>query len=125
MNTKLYVGNLSYDTTENDLQDLFGSCGPVSEIELIIDRATNRSRGFAFVTMESPEGAKSAIEQLAGKDFQGRALTVDEARPREPRQNSGGGNRGGGGGGGGEDRFEGKRERGERGGGRDRQYARR
>jgi cold-inducible RNA-binding protein len=86
MNTKLYVGNLSYDTTENDLQDLFATCGPVSEVGLIIDRATNRSRGFAFVTMATPEGAESAIQQLNGKNIQGRPLTVNEARPREARE---------------------------------------
>ena len=86
MNTKLYVGNLSYETTENDLQDLFGACGPVSEVNLILDRATNRSRGFAFVTMATTEGAQAAIEQLAGKSIQGRELTVNEARPRESRE---------------------------------------
>jgi RNA recognition motif-containing protein len=91
MNTKLYVGNLSYDTTENDLQDLFAACGPVSEVDLIIDRATNRSRGFAFVTMATPEGAQSAVEQLNGKNIQGRPLTVNEARPREAREGGGGG----------------------------------
>jgi|SRR5579872_519894 len=116
MNTKLYVGNLSYDTTENDLQDLFAPCGPVAGVDLIMDRATNRSRGFAFVTMETPEGAKAAIEQLAGKDFQGRSLTVDEARPKEARED--GGNRGGGGGGA-------QEREGGRSGKRDRQFARR
>lgn len=86
MNTKLYVGNLSFDTIENDLQDLFSACGPVSEVNLILDRATNRSRGFAFVTMATPEAAKAAVEQIGGKNFQGRNLTVTEARPREPRE---------------------------------------
>lgn len=105
MNTKLYVGNLSYDTTENDLQDLFAACGPVAQVDLIMDRTTNRPRGFAFVTMATPEGAQSAIEQLRGKDFQGRALTVDEARPREAREE------GGGRGGRGEDRSGGRRDR--------------
>ena len=74
MNTKLYVGNLSFDTTENDLQDLFQQHGPVSEVNLITDRMSGRSRGFAFVTMATPEGAQAAIAALAGKDLQGRAL---------------------------------------------------
>jgi len=97
MNTKLYVGNLSFDTTENDLQDLFQQNGPVSEVNLITDRMSGRSRGFAFVTMATPEGAQAAIQALAGKDVQGRALTVNEARPREenapPRGGGGGGQR--------------------------------
>ena len=107
MNTKLYVGNLSFDTTENDLQDLFAQHGPVSEVNLITDRMSGRSRGFAFVTMGSPEGAQAAIAALAGKEIQGRALTVNEARPREEHGGGGGGggggrrNGGGGGGGGG------------------------
>ena len=75
MNTKLYVGNLSFDTTENDLQDLFAACGPVSEVNLIMDRSTNRPRGFAFVTMATPEGAQAAIAQVNGKSIQGRAIT--------------------------------------------------
>jgi RNA recognition motif-containing protein len=106
MNTKLYVGNLSYNVTENDLQDAFAAFGPVTEVNLIMDRASGRSRGFAFVTMATPEGAKAAIEGLAGKDLKGRNLTVNEARPREDRGGSGGGGggggprRGGGGGGG-------------------------
>jgi cold-inducible RNA-binding protein len=113
MNTKLFVGNLSFDTTENDLQDMFSAIGPVSEVNLIVDRATNRSRGFAFVTMATPEGAQAAIESLAGKSIGGRAITVNEARPREERSGGGGRERSGGsgsraGGGG--------RERGERGG---------
>jgi RNA recognition motif-containing protein len=107
MNTKLYVGNLSFDTTENDLQDLFQQHGPVSEVNLITDRMTGRSRGFAFVTMGTPEAAQAAITALSGKDIQGRALTVNEARPREEHGGGGGGggggrrNGGGGGGGGG------------------------
>jgi RNA recognition motif-containing protein len=109
MNTKLYVGNLSFDTTENDLQDLFAACGPVSEVNLIMDRSTNRPRGFAFVTMATPEGATAAIAQVNGKSVQGRAITVNEARPREERP-AGEGSRGGYGGGGG--------------GGRGRQYSR-
>ena len=109
MNTKLYVGNLSFATTENDLQDLFAACGPVSEVNLIMDRSTNRPRGFAFVTMATPEGATAAIAQVNGKSVQGRAITVNEARPREERP-AGEGSRGGYGGGGG--------------GGRGRQYSR-
>ena len=97
MNTKLYVGNLSFDTTENDLQDLFSPFGPVSEVNLISDRATGRSRGFGFVTMATPEGAQAAITGLAGKNIGGRNLTVNEARPREDRA-GGGGRRAGGGG---------------------------
>jgi cold-inducible RNA-binding protein len=109
MNTKLYVGNLSFDATENEIQDMFAVCGPVTEVNLIIDRMTNRSRGFAFVTMGTPEGAEAAIQQLAGKQVNGRALTVNEARPREDRPAGGGGGGrgfggGGGGGGGGRDR---------------------
>lgn len=116
MNTKLYVGNLSFDATENEIQDLFATCGPVTDVNLIVDRMTNRSRGFAFVTMETPEGAQAAIQQLAGKEINGRALTVNEARPREERSGGGGGGGGrgfGGGGGGGGRGFGG-------GGGRDR-----
>jgi cold-inducible RNA-binding protein len=108
MNTKLYVGNLSFDTTENDLQDLFAQHGPVSEVNLISDRMTGRSRGFAFVTMGTPEAAQAAITALSGKDIQGRALTVNEARPREEHGGGGGGGRrsgGGGGGGGGRRQF--------------------
>jgi RNA recognition motif-containing protein len=109
MNTKLFVGNLSFDVTENDLQDLFVAFGPVSEVNLMTDRSTGRSRGFAFITMATPEGAQAAIQGLAGKDVKGRALTVNEARPREERSGGGGGGRGGygdrrGGGGGGHSR---------------------
>ena len=100
MNTKLYVGNLSFDTTENDLQDLFAAYGPVSEVNLITDRMSGRSRGFGFVTMSTPEGAQAASGALAGKEVGGRALTVNEARPREDRGPSDGGGRGQGGGGG-------------------------
>ena len=100
MNTKLYVGNLSYDTTENDLQDLFSQHGPVSEVVILQDRETGRGRGFGFVTMGTPEGAQAAIQALNGKEVQGRALTVNEARPREERSGGGGGGRGGYGGGG-------------------------
>lgn len=106
---KLYVGNLSFDTIENDLQDLFEQYGKVTEVALMTDRATGRSRGFAFVTMGSAAEGQSAIDALEGKDFGGRKLTVNEARPREerPRSGGGGGGRsyGGGGGGGGRGRY--------------------
>lgn len=101
---RLYVGNLSFDTTENDLQDLFEQFGGVSDVALVLDRATGRSRGFAFVTMADAAGGEASIENLSGKPFQGRNLTVNEARPREERSFSGGGGGGGGrsyGGGGG------------------------
>ena len=101
---KLYVGNLSFDTTENDLQDQFAQFGKVVEVGLVMDRESGRSRGFAFVTMGSASEGQAAIAALEGKDFHGRNLTVNEARPREDRpQGGGGGGRsfGGGGGGGG------------------------
>jgi len=82
---KLYVGNLSFETTENDLQDLFEQHGKVSEVALMMDRTTGRSRGFAFVTMGDATEGNAAINALNGKDVQGRALTVNEARPREER----------------------------------------
>jgi len=97
MNTKLFVGNLGFDVTENELQDLFGSFGPVTEVNLITDRATGRSRGFAFVTMATPEGAQAAVSGAAGKNLKGRDIKVSEARERE--ENRGGGGRGRGGGG--------------------------
>src|ERR1041385_1411162 len=102
MNTKLFVGNLSFNTTENDLQDLFAAHGPVTAVDLIMDKFSGKSRGFAFVTMETQEGAQAAIQALNGKDLNGRDLTVNEARPREDKPRSGGfgGGRGGGGGGG-------------------------
>jgi cold-inducible RNA-binding protein len=109
MSSKLFVGNLSFNTTENDLQDAFAAFGTVTEANLMMDRATNRPRGFAFVTMSSPEEAQKAIEGLNGKDLDGRALTVNIARPREERPGGGGGRReyggGGGGGGGGRNRY--------------------
>ena len=91
MNTKLYVGNLSYDSTENDLQDLFAQHGPVTEVNLMMDRTTGRPRGFGFVTMATKEGADAATQALNGSDVGGRALTVNEARPREERAGGGGG----------------------------------
>ena len=101
MNTKLYVGNLSYDATENDLQDLFSQHGPVTEVNLVMDKMSGRPRGFAFVTMVTKEGADAATQALSGKEWQGRALTVNEARPREERPGGSFGGGGGGGGGGG------------------------
>jgi RNA recognition motif-containing protein len=97
---KLYVGNLTYDTTEDDLVELFQTYGEVVSAQIIIDRETNRSRGFGFVEMSA--GAEEAIEALNGQDIRGRNLTVNEARPRDPRESRGGGGgyRGGGGGGG-------------------------
>ena len=95
MNTKLYVGNLSYDITENDLQDLFSPHGTVTEVHLPLDRDTGRPRGFAFVTMATVEGTQAAIEALNGQNQAGRNLVVNEARPREERPSGGsGGGRG-------------------------------
>ena len=106
MATKLFVGNLTYTSTENDLQDYFGQAGSVVSVNIMQDRATGRSRGFAFIEMSSPADAEKAISMFHQKDFQGRALTVNEARPREERPAASGGFRdrrpqGGGGGGGG------------------------
>src|ERR1043165_3410047 len=104
MNNKLFVGNLSFNTTENDLQDAFAAHGTVVEANLMTDRASGRPRGFAFVTMATPEDAKKAIDAMNGAALDGRNLTVNEARPREERSGGGGGGRGGGGGGRGERR---------------------
>jgi RNA recognition motif-containing protein len=93
MNTKLFVGNLSFNTTENDLQDAFAAHGTVTEANLLMDRETGRPRGFGFVTMSSPEEAQNAISALNGATLDGRSLTVNEARPREER--TGGGSGGG------------------------------
>ncbi len=108
MSNKLFVGNLSFDTTENDLQDAFAAHGTVTETNMMMDRATGRPRGFGFVTMSSPEEAEKAIQALNGAQLGGRALTVNIARPREDRPPGGGGGSrgprreyGGGGGGGG------------------------
>jgi cold-inducible RNA-binding protein len=100
MSTKLFVGNLSFNTTENQLQDLFAAHGPVTSVDLIMDKFSGRPRGFAFVTMETKEGADAAVQALHGKNLDGRDLTVNEARPREERPRSFGGGGGGGGGGG-------------------------
>ena len=107
MSTKLFVGNLSFNTTENQLQDLFATHGTVTEVDLIMDKFTGRPRGFAFVTMESKEAAEAAIQAVNGQSIDGRALTVNEARPREERAPRPGGGYGSGGG----------RDRGDRGGG--------
>jgi len=124
MGTKLYVGNLSFGTTEGDLRKTFESCGSVTSCSIIIDKFTGKSRGFGFVEMSSADEANKAISQLHGKEIEGRALTVNEAKPREDRPRGGGGGFGGGGGGGG---FGGgggrggdRGDRGDRGGRRDR-----
>jgi RNA recognition motif-containing protein len=90
MSTKLYVGNLSFDVTENDLRNLASEHGPVNEVNVIMDKITGRARGFAFVTMNTQEGANAVVQALNGKEWQGRALTVNEARPREERPAGGG-----------------------------------
>ena len=89
MSSKLYVGNLSFDTTEIDLQDTFAEAGTVNEVALMQDKFTGKSRGFAFVTMSSPEEGQKAINRFHGKNVQGRTLTVNEARPREDRTGGG------------------------------------
>src|SRR5580700_11364628 len=106
MSTRLYIGNLSYNTTQEQLQEIFAAHGPVTAVDLIMDKFSGRPRGFGFVTMETKEGADAAVAALNGKNVDGRDLTVNEARPREenaPRGGGGGGYRGGGGGGGGRD----------------------
>ncbi len=124
MSTKLFVGNLSFNTTENDLHEAFGAFGTVVEANLMMDRMSGRSRGFAFVTMSTPDEAQKAIEAMNGATLADRALTVNIARPKEERPRGGGGDRGprrdygggGGGGGGGRREYGG----GGGGGGRDR-----
>ena len=105
---RLFVGNLSYQTIEQDIQDLFSEAGNVTSVNLMFDKFTGKSRGFAFVEMATPEEANKAVEMFNGKDLQGRALTVNVARPREerPRSNAGSGFRGGP-----RDSREGRRER--------------
>jgi len=107
MSMKLYVGNLNFKTSGEDLQELFGQAGTVESASVVMDRDTGRSRGFGFVEMASKEEGEAAIAQFNGKEFNGRNLSVNEARPREDRggggggrggYGSGGGNRGGGGG---------------------------
>jgi RNA recognition motif-containing protein len=109
MSNKLFVGNLSFNTTENDLQDAFAAHGTVVEANLMVDRMTSRPRGFGFVTMSTPEEAQNAVTAMNGKELAGRALTVNVARPREERSGAGGGGGGGrqgyGGNGGGRNRY--------------------
>jgi cold-inducible RNA-binding protein len=114
MSNKLFVGNLSFNTTENDLQDAFAAHGNVVETNLMMDKMSGRPRGFAFVTMSTAEEAQKAISALNGVELDGRALTVNVARPREERSGGGGGGGGGrrqygggggGGGGGGRNRY--------------------
>ena len=101
MGSKLYVGNLSYNTTGSDLEQLFGQHGTVQSAEVIADRETGRSKGFGFVQMGSDQEAQAAIAALNGQEHDGRQLTVNEAKPREDRPRGGGGGGGGGYGGGG------------------------
>ena len=111
---RLFVGNLAYQTIENDLQELFSEAGVVSSVNLMLDKFTGKSRGFAFVEFASPEEAKKAVEMFHGKEFQGRPLTVNIARPREdrpPRSGGGGGGYRGGDGGDRGGREGGRRER--------------
>src|SRR5688572_23163121 len=98
MAVKLYVGNLPYSTTEDELREMFAAYGTVESAAVISDRETGRSKGFGFVELSSAEEAKAAIDALNGKDFGGRGLVVNEARPREDRPRDGGGHGGGGGG---------------------------
>ena len=113
MSTKLFVGNLDFKVTENDLQDAFAAHGAVVEVNLVTDRATGRPRGFAFVTMSSPQEAQKAIDAMNGKELGGRTLSVNIARPREERPGGGGGGRRG---------FSGGDGRGGHGGGRRDRY---
>ena len=116
MPSKLYVGNLSFNTTENDLQDLFAGVGPVQEVIIMQDRMTMKSRGFGFVTMSETADGQKAIAQFHGTQVDGRGLTVNEARPKEERSGGGGGGYGGGqrsgGGGGGQRSYGDDRPRG-------------
>ncbi len=116
MGTKLYVGNLPFNTTENELQEIFAQAGAVQEVTLMQDRFTGKSRGFAFVTMSSDEEAQNAISKFNGHTMDGRPMTVNEARPREQRPPGGGGGGGryGGGGYGGGRRDGGGQRRGRR-----------
>jgi RNA recognition motif-containing protein len=111
MNNKLFVGNLSFNTTENDLQDAFAAHGTVVEANLMMDRMSGRPRGFGFVTMATPEEAEKAIQAMNGATLDGRNLTVNIARPREERPAGGGGGRRDYGGGGGRGGYGGGRER--------------
>ncbi|MCK6396260.1 RNA-binding protein [Zoogloea sp.] len=119
MGTKLYVGNLAYSVDKSRLEEIFGEFGTVASAQVIMDRETGRSKGFGFVEMGSDQEAQSAISALNGKSFDGRNLTVNEARPQEPRSGGfgGGGGRRGPGGGGGGGGFGGGGRRGPGGGG--------
>lgn len=109
MGKKLYVGNLPFSTTDEALHQMFSDCGSVESAKVITDRDTGRSKGFGFVEMASDDEASNAISSLNGKDFNGRAMSVSEARPQAPRTGGGGGGRGGFGGGGGRGGFGGGR----------------
>lgn len=98
MGNKLYVGNLPFSATEAELNEMFSRCGTVDSVRLITDRDTGRSKGFAFVEMSSSEEAERSIAEFAGRELEGRALTVNEARPKAPREDGGGYGGGGGGG---------------------------
>jgi RNA recognition motif-containing protein len=116
MSVKLYVGNLPFTITDQELESLFSQAGQVQSTNIITDRDTGRSRGFGFVEMESRESAEAAIQQLNGYEIEGRAIVVNEARPKEERGNRGfGGGRGGYGGGGRDRGGYGGRDRGHRG----------
>ncbi len=120
MSVKLYVGNLPFSMTENDLTDLFAQAGNVARVQLINDRVTGRPRGFGFVEMGTADEAQAAIAKFHGQEINGRALTVNEARPMEQREGGGGGGGGGyrgGGGGGGRGGDRGDRRGGDRRGG--------
>ena len=95
MTTKLYVGNLAFETSSDELKTLFAQAGTVESVSLIEDRETGRSRGFGFVEMSTKEEGAAAIQQFNGKDLGGRALNVNEAKPREDRGGGGGGRNGG------------------------------
>jgi RNA recognition motif-containing protein len=120
MGKKLYVGNLPFSATDQVLVDTFSQCGTVESAKVIIDRDTGRSKGFGFVEMSSEAEAADAISKFNGADYDGRAMTVNEARPMAPRENKGFG--GGGGGGGGRGGFGGGGNRGGGGGGRGNRY---
>src|SRR3954462_10177037 len=109
MSMKLYVGNLAFQTSSDDLQQLFAQAGTVESVSIVEDRETGRSRGFGFIEMSSKEEGNAAIAQFNGKEMNGRNLTVNEAKPRENRGGGGGGGRGGFGGGGGRGGFGGGR----------------
>jgi RNA recognition motif-containing protein len=105
MGKKLYVGNLPYSATDQILTDTFSQCGTVESSKIIMDRDTGRSKGFGFVEMSTEAEAQDAISKFNGADYDGRAMTVNEAKPMAPRENRGGGGFGGGNGGGGRGRY--------------------